>query len=224
MYELIYEFARGPLMWIASIVFIGGISYRVVKLFRLTKKKEQAYCPATNVRKDSPEERKLRVIIFLQNSLLGQHPVMALVSLVFHSCLFAIPFLTHAHNLLWRESWGIGFFSLPDGLIDIMTMIVLLGALFFLMRRLVVPRVRAISTFSDHLVLAITAAPFLTGFLAYHQWLDYKTIITLHLLAGQLMLIAIPFTKVGHMVFFFFARTLFGSEFSMWRGSRVWSN
>ena len=219
-----YELARGPLMWIAAIVFIGGITYRVVQLFRLTKKKERAYCPASGIREDSPEERKHRLIIFLQNTLLGQHPVMAIVSLVFHACLLAIPILTHAHNLLWRESWGIGFFSLPDGMIDIMTVIVLLGAFFFFMRRLVVPRVRAVSSLNDHLVLLIIVAPFLTGLMAYHQWADYRTIITLHLLAGQLMLIAIPFSKVGHMVFFFFSRTLFGSEFSIWRGSRVWSN
>ena len=218
-----YELARGPLMWIAAIVFIGGVGYRVVELFRLTKKKERDYCPAKGIREDSPEERKLKPIIFLQNSLLGQYPVMAVVSLVFHICLFAVPVLTHAHNLLWRESWGISFFSLPDGLIDVMTVIVLLGALFFFIRRLVVPRVRAISTLNDHLVLFVTAAPFLTGFMAYHQWADYRTIITLHILAGQLMLIAIPFTKLGHMVFFFFARTLFGSEFSLWRGSRTWS-
>jgi nitrate reductase gamma subunit len=211
-------------MWIAAIVFIGGISYRVVQLFRLTKKKERAYCPASGIREDSPEERKLRVIIFLQNTLLGQHPVMAIVSLVFHTCLVAIPILTHAHNLLWRESWGIGFFSLPDGMIDIMTVIVLLGAFFFFMRRLVVPRVRAVSSLNDHVVLLIITAPFLTGLMAYHQWADYRTILTLHLLAGQLMLMAIPFSKVGHMVFFIFARTLFGSEFSIWRGSRVWSN
>jgi nitrate reductase gamma subunit len=219
-----YELARGPLMWIAAIVFIVGIGYRVVQLFRLTKRKERAYCPTTNVREDSPEERKLRVIIFLQHTLLGQHPVMAIVSLVFHACIVAVPVLTHAHNLLWRESWGIGFFSLPDGIINIMTVIVLLGAFFFFMRRLVVPRVRAVSTLNDHLVLAVVTAPFLTGFMAYHQWADYRTIITLHILTGQLMLIAIPFTKVGHMVFFVFARTLFGSEFSMWRGSRVWSS
>jgi len=218
-----YELARGPLMWIAAIVFVGGIGYRVFQLFHLTRKKERAYCPAHAIREDSPEERKFRAIIFLQNSLLGQHPVMAIVSLVFHACLFAVPILTHAHNLLWRESWGISFFSLPDGLIDIMTVIVLVGALFFLVRRLVVPRVRAISTLHDYLVLLIAAAPFLTGLMAYHQWADYRTIITVHMLAGQLMLIAIPFTKLGHMVFFFFARTLFGSEFSMWRGSRTWS-
>ncbi len=210
-------------MWVATIVFVVGICYRVVQMYRLTKKKERSYCPASGVREDSPEERKLRVIISLQNSLLGQHPVMAIVSFVFHTLLFAVPILTLAHNLLLYESWGICFFSLPDRIIDIMTIIVLLGALFFFMRRLVVPHVRAISTLNDHLVLFITAAPFLTGLMAYHQWMDYGTILTLHILSGELMLIAIPFTKVGHMVFFFFARALFGSEFSMRRGSREWS-
>jgi nitrate reductase gamma subunit len=210
-------------MWIAAIVFIGGLGYRVVQMICLTKQKERAYCPTSGVREDSPEERKLRVIIFLQNTLLGQHPVMASVSLVFHACLVATPILTHAHNLLWRESWGVCFISIPDRVIDIMTGIVLLGVLFFLIRRLVVPRVRAISTLSDHLVLLITAVPFLTGLMAHHQWADYRTIITLHILAGQLMLIAIPFTKAGHMVFFIFARALLGSELSMWRGRRMWS-
>jgi nitrate reductase gamma subunit len=148
---------------------------------------------------------------------------MAIVSLAFHCCLFAVPILTHAHNLLLRESWGISFFSLPNWLIDIMTVLVLAGAFFFFMRRLVIPRVRALSTLEDHVVLLITAAPFFTGWLAYHQWGDYRTIITLHVLTGQLMLVAIPFTKLGHMVFFFFARIFFGSEFSLGGGSRVWS-
>ncbi|MHB1034888.1 MAG: respiratory nitrate reductase subunit gamma [Pirellulales bacterium] len=219
-----YEFARGPLMWVAAAVFLGGIGYRVAQLFRLTKKKEQAYCPMHAVREDSPEERKLRAVIFLQNSLLGRHPVMVIVSLVFHLCLFAIPVLTHAHNLLWRQAWGIAFFSLPDRLIDIMTVVVLLGVLFFFVRRLAVPRVRAVSTLQDHLVLFIAAAPFLTGFMAYHQLADYRTMITVHVLAGELMLAAIPFTKLMHMVFFFFARALFASEFSLGRGRRVWTS
>ena len=218
-----YELARGPFVWIAFIVFIGGTVYRAIQLFRLTEKKKRAECPSGGVRADSPEERRFKAVVAWQNSLIGKHPVMTIVSLVFHFCLFVIPVFTHAHNELLRMSWGISFFSLPDRLIDLATAVVLAGGLFFLMRRLLLPRVRAVSALSDYLVLLIAVAPFLTGFAAYRQWGDPKTMTTLHILAGELMLVAIPFTKLGHMVFFFFARIFFGSEFSLWRGRRLWS-
>ena len=218
-----YELARGPLVWVAVIVFVVGTIYRAVQLFGLTEKKEQAFCPSGGIRTDSPEERKFKAVVAWRNSLIGRHPVMAIVSLVFHFCLFAVPVLTHAHHVLLRESLGISFLSLPDGVIDVLTVVVLAGALFFLVRRLVVPRVRAVSAPSDFVVLLIVTAPFLTGFIAYHQWMDSRAITTAHVLAGELMLIAIPFTKLAHMVFFFFARIFFGSEFSLWRGRRVWS-
>jgi nitrate reductase gamma subunit len=48
-------------------------------------------------------------------------------------------------------------------------------------------------------------------------------VITLHILAGELMLIVMPFTKLGHMVFFFFIRILIGNEYSFGKGKRVWS-
>ena len=218
-----YELARGPLMWVAAIVFLAGTGYRIFQLFRVTKAKTRARAPARGVRVASPEERKVRLVLAVQNSLLGQHPVMAIVSLLFHCCLFLVPVLTLAHNLMLRQALGISFFSLPDPLTDVLTVIVLVGAVFFLVRRLVVPRVRAVSTLSDYLVLFLTAAPFFTGLAAYHQWGDYKTVLTLHILSGELMLMAIPFTKLGHMVFFFFARIFLGSEFNLWRGSRAWS-
>ena len=148
---------------------------------------------------------------------------MAIVTMVFHACLFIVPVFCFGHSAILRTSIGIPFLSFPDRLTDVLTIIILAGGFFFLMRRLVVPRVRAVSSLEDHAVLAITIAPFLTGFMAYHQWGDYKTVITLHFLAGELMLVAIPFTKLGHMVFFFFARILLGSEFSLGRGKRVWS-
>ena len=90
------------------------------------------------------------------------------------------------------------------------------------MRRLILPRVQAISSVADYVLLGCVMAPFLTGFCAYHQWFDYKTVITLHLLAGNLMLIVLPFTKIGHMVFFFFVRLCISSEFGPSRGSREW--
>ncbi len=218
-----YELARGPLLWLAAVVFIAGIGYRVVELFLLTKKRERVPWPKRGIRVDSPEERRLRPIISFQHSLIGKHPVMAIVSGVFHLCLFAAPIFAQGHILLLRQSWGIRLWSLPSSLVDVLTVIVLLGVLFLLVRRAMLPRVRAVTGFDDILFLFIVAAPYLTGFLAYHQWFQYRTVIILHMLAGELMLIAIPFTKLSHMVFFFFVRGFMGSEHSIARGSRVWS-
>jgi len=134
-----------------------------------------------------------------------------------------VPIFCLGHNVLLRQAIGFSFFSVPDGMTNFLTILILLGILFFFLRRLVVPRVRAVSAPYDHAVLLITAAPFLTGLLAYYQWGDYRTMITYHALAGDLMLVAIPFTKLGHMVFFFFARFFLGSEYSFGRGGRVWT-
>jgi nitrate reductase gamma subunit len=219
-----YELARGPLMWAATVIFLAGIIYRSIQLYLLTRKKERALYSAAPVKpKDrTPEERKMDLIVAFKHSLLGTHPIMAIISTIFHSFIFIIPLFLLGHNLLLYESWGLSLFSFPDWLCDTLTAIFILIGLFFLLRRLIVPQVRIISTTYDYLVLGITVAPFLSGFFAYHQWFDYKTVITIHMLVGELMLIAIPFTKIGHMVFFFFVRILIGSEYSFGRGSREW--
>ena len=219
-----YELARGPLMWAATVIFLSGIIYRCVQLYLLTRKKERVlfYAAPVKPKERTPEERKMDMIVAVRNSLLGTHPIMAIISTVFHTFIFIIPIFLLGHNLLLYESWGISLFSLPDGLCDTLTAVFVLIGLFFLLRRMIVPQVRIISTAYDYLVLVITVAPFLTGFFAYHQWFDYKTVITIHMLVGELMLIAIPFTKIGHMIFFFFVRILIGSEHSFWRGNRAW--
>jgi nitrate reductase gamma subunit len=215
-------------MWVAVIVFFVGVVYRTIQLFRLTKGKKQVFYTSKTPKQQhvsqlTPEERKINILISFQNSLLGKHPIMTMVSFVFHVCLFTAPIFLSAHNLLLYESWGITFISIPDSVADLLTIIFLVCALFFLIRRIVIPKVQSISSPYDYVLLFITTVPFLTGFFAYHQWFDYKTVILLHILAGEFMLIAIPFTKLGHMVFFFFIRILIGSEYSFWRGSRTWS-
>jgi nitrate reductase gamma subunit len=103
-----------------------------------------------------------------------------------------------------------------------LTVLFMALALCFLVRRLTVPRVNAISSASDYFVWCITVVPFITGFIAYHQWFDYTTVLILHILAGELMLIAITFTKLGHMIFFFLARCFVNREYNFGRGARTW--
>jgi hypothetical protein len=82
--------------------------------------------------------------------------------------------------------------------------------------------VRNVTYVSDYLLLAVVMLPFLTGFLAYHQLGPYRPMLILHMLAGEIMLIAIPFTRLSHMLFFFFTRAYMGSEFGNVRNARDW--
>ena len=224
-----YALALGPLLWLSIALFIGGLAYRVVRLFRLTERRTVEQCTLTKPKGEpeavvSIEERKLETIARFQNSVLGKHPVMTVASSVFHVALLVAPLFLLAHNLMVRNALGVRLPCLPGGLADFLTLVVLALAAFFLVRRVAVPKVAAISECRDYAVLLIAAAPFLTGFLAHHPLLGhYHAVLTAHVLCGELLLVAIPFTKIGHMVFFFFARLTLAGEYCLGRGSRTWA-
>jgi nitrate reductase gamma subunit len=50
----------------------------------------------------------------------------------------------------------------------------------------------------------------------------YETVMILHLLTAHLILILIPFTKLAHMILFFFTRAFIGFEMGGRRGARSW--
>jgi hypothetical protein len=82
--------------------------------------------------------------------------------------------------------------------------------------------VRILTSAWDYTLLGLTALPFLTGFFAYHQFGPYKTLMIAHILSGEILLVLIPFTKLGHMVLFFFTRAFIGFEMGGRRGARSW--
>lgn len=221
---MIYDLARGALLWLSVCICAAGVVWRTLQMISLTRRRvllQRSTAPPQQAL--PPEENKFALVLALQNSVLGRHPFMTILSTVFHVCLFVAPLLLSAHVLLVYESLGIALPSLPNWLCDALTVILLACAAVFLIRRLTIAKVQAVSTAGDYLLLFITAAPFLTGFLAYHQMLDYRTIITAHMLTGEIMLAAIPLTKLGHMVFFFFTRLLMGGEYGFTPGSRTWN-
>jgi nitrate reductase gamma subunit len=151
-----------------------------------------------------------------------RHPAMTVVTFAFHFCLIITPLFLLAHGVLWDEAWHFSWGHLPERMTDIMTLVVIFGGLFFLVRRLTRPEVQFVTSASDYIILGIVVAPFITGFLAYHQWLNYPFFMILHILAGEIMLMAIPFTRLVHMVFAPFTRAYMGSEFGGVRHARDW--
>ncbi|MGB9710554.1 MAG: hypothetical protein ACPLZA_03530 [Thermodesulfovibrio sp.] len=71
------------------------------------------------------------------------------------------------------------------------------------------------------MAIIIVAAPFITGFLAHYElFFEYRIMLTIHMITGEIMLATIPFTRLSHMFFFWLIRTHIGSEFGAVRHSR----
>lgn len=214
-----YEFARGPLVWIAFLILISGSLYRIAWLIRFSKKDKVVH-PYMSARHGLRSLLHWSVPFGARNMRL--RPLFTLSSFLFHICLIVTPLFALGHTLLWEESWGIRLWSLPEGLTDIMTMIVIGVVVFFALRRIAMPAVRYVTNWSDVSLLALVVAPFVTGLLARYQVFDYEVMIVIHMFAGAIWVAAIPFTRIAHMLFYPFTRSYMGSESGYVRNAKDW--
>jgi nitrate reductase gamma subunit len=219
MYNL-YHFVSGPLVWAAFAIFIVGCLAKVIRMLHLVYTKERFIFSFMSLK------YSLRSIIHWSIPFgsvnMRRHPVMTVATFAFHICLMVTPIFLLSHLILVDESWGLRWMALPDSVADIMTIIVIATCLFFLFRRLKSPEVQYVTSMSDYWILAIVAAPFITGFYAYHQGPGYTISLILHILSGEIMLVAIPFTRLSHMIFSVFSRAYTGSELGGVRHARDW--
>lgn len=216
----LYAFVSGPLVWISFILFIGGSLYRFITMAMLARKKDTVVYEYTSF------FYALRSIFHwimpFASVNMRKHPWMTVVAFAFHLCLLIAPIFVFAHIALVKESWDVSWAYISDGVADIMALIVIASCIFFLARRLILPEAKYLTSLSDYALLAIVAAPFVTGFWTHQQWFGYRLMGILHILSGEIMLVSIPFTRLSHMIFFPFTRGYMGSEFGAIRHAQDW--
>jgi len=216
----IYNFVSGPLAWLAFILFFGGCLYRLVRLFMLVKEKEPFIF--TYMSWKYSLRSIFHWIIPFGTVNWRRHPVLTVVTFVFHISLLIAPIFLLSHVILVDEALNLSWWTIPDAWADVLTVVVIIGCVFFLVRRLTQPEVKFVTSASDFVILAVVAAPFITGFIAYHQWIDYPVMMILHVVAGEVLLVAMPFTRLSHMLLSPFSRAYMGSEFGKVRHARDW--
>ncbi len=207
-----YEVVRGPLATITFAICILAIIVRMTILLNSARRYRRLH-PSKSF--SGGLKSIVRGLFPLGLTAMRQQPLFGLVTFVFHICLLTTPVFLLAHIVLVYESWQIQWFSLPDGLADIMTGLVIVGTLFFAGRRLRRPEVRSLSGFSDWALLVVVNGVFLTGLLAYHHWGPYRPLLITHILLGEVLLLMIPFSKLFHMVLYFFTRGYLGAEYEI---------
>lgn len=226
----LYDFLRGPGFVISIIVFLSGFLYRTLWLIRATRKIRKTGINAGNyVQTASPlVHGSLVKKIFpllkikLRNTIFSSNPFMGTISLVFHILIFITPVFLSAHNVIADLTIGLSLPEIPERITGIFTMMLMAIGGFFLMRRLFIPRVRMISTVRDYFILILVMAPFLSGFSAHHHLFNYRIVIFMHMIIGEIAIMALPFTSLVHMPFIIFSRFFIDSEHSIIPGTRSW--
>ncbi len=215
-----YQFITGPLLWLSFAVFIIGCIFHIVSYIKGLA--WQADRVAYKEHFSAGIKGAIRSIFFFLipfgTRTWRAKPGFTVLFFAFHIGLVITPIFLTAHNIILKERWGIALPTIPECVADILTVIVILAAIFILLRRIALPEVRIITTSYDYLMLLIATAPFITGFIAYHMFPGYNFWLILHILSGEIMLISIPFTKLSHFVLFFMTRGQLGMDFAIKRG------
>ena len=215
-----YQFVTGPLLWLSFAIFFVGCIVRIICYVKGLN--WQADRVAYTAHFSFGIKGAIRSIVFwllpFATRSWRNNPFFTVLFFVFHIGLILTPVFLLAHNIILKERWGFNLWALPESVADALTIAVIVAAIFLILRRIALAEVRILTSAYDYLVLAIAIAPFVTGFIAHHLISDYEFWTILHVLCGEIMLIAIPFSKLSHFVLFFMSRGQLGMDYGIKRG------
>jgi nitrate reductase gamma subunit len=218
-----YAFLTGPMLWISFLVCIGGLAWRAVWYVRglnwqLDRVPYGQY-PALAFK--GAARSILHWLIPFASKSWRDKPIFTLLFFALHLGLILVPLFLFGHAVLLKSRFGLGWPTLPGSLADQLTLASLAAAVGIAVRRFALPEVRILTTGQDILAWCLTVAPMLTGFVAAHTGGgEASPWLVAHVVAGELMLMALPFTKLSHVVLFFLSRAQIGMDFGMKRGGQ----
>lgn len=196
---------RGEGLDMAVAIFVLGVIWRLIEIYSLGRKKDLA-APRhvagasgmhTVFRRSVPPEG------FVKKS-----PVTYIGGYVFHIGLFIVVFLFAPHIKLIESLIGVSWPGLPSQFVDLVAVVTIAALVLVLFDRINRPVKRYLSTFGDWFTWLLTLLPVLTGWMAVqHLLLPYTTMLALHILSAELLLVFLPFTKLFH------AFTAWGSRY-----------
>lgn len=198
------NWVRGPAFHIASAIFVVGVLIRLFEVLLLGRKPDLAEP------RGSAMNGGLRTIVTRMvpdAGTLQRSTFTVIAGYVFHIGLFVTIFLFAPHILLFQEISGLSWPSLPTPIIDATTVVTILALFAVLIYRLRDPVQRFLSRFEDYLVWLVTILPLITGYMAFHRIGGTPTtLLAIHILSVELLLVVFPFTKLMHAFTLFLAR------------------
>jgi len=204
------EFIEGPLWYFASFVFVVGVLWRLVEVFRRGSKEDLA-----PPRFSSEAERMgaLRTIVSRSWTAPGftRGATFHLFNgYMFHLGLFILLFWAAPHVVFIEERiLGFGWTPAPHWLFILSANLAFAGLILLWLRRVMHPVMRKISTFDDHAAAILTFIAMFTGCMALLQ--SHDGLRAFHLLTVEILMIYFPFSRLMHAFTFVFSRGYTGA-------------
>jgi nitrate reductase gamma subunit len=209
------SFARGPGMQFATLILIAGMFWRLAGVLLLRRR--VAHAAARN-----PLGARLlggAVTVFTRSiprrTFWPRAGAGVALSYVFHIGLFIVLFGGAPHILIIHEIFGVSWPDLPKGMIVLASGITLAALILLLLRRLTHPVLKLLSTPDDYISWLIVFMPVATGILLSGETVaGYGTLLALHILSIEALMIWLPFGKLMHVSLVFAGRFMLGYNFS----------
>ncbi len=215
-----YEFLTGPMFWLSISICVIGMIVRLIRYFKgLHWQLDRVAYKAFPVQGLKGAWRSIyRWLLPFGTRSWRKQPFMTVIFFGFHIGAVLVPFFLLAHTVFWEEKIGFSLPALNPWVADILTWSVVISAIFLALRRIALPEVRILTTAYDYLILLLSVAPFASGLMARYEVGSYTFWLTVHILLGEVLLIAIPFTKLSHIFLFFASRAQLGMDYGIKRG------
>jgi nitrate reductase gamma subunit len=205
-------FARGPALKVALAIFCLGITWRIVA-FALLRIRRDFNRPRAPVFKYlvsgllTTATRSLPHREFIARTGAGEA-----LGYSYHMGLFALVLLFTPHIILIGSLIGFTWPGLPSSLITIISVLTLTLFLAVLFRRVTSPVMRMLSNFDDYFSWFVTMLVIVTGLAATaHVGAPYQTLLGIHILSFDALMIWFPFGKLMHAFYIMPSRAINGA-------------
>ncbi len=213
------DFARGPALEWSVVIFLVGAFWRIVGAVLMVRHKYLSVPRST-----ATFSAGIRTILTrswpaheLEKHIRFQH----YTGYIFHITLFIVILFYVPHIAFFQDVVGFSWPGLPSNVVMVAGSLTVAVLIALLIRRLSHPVLRMISNADDYISWLVTITPVVTGMMAYaHMGPRYETMLGIHILTVELLLIWFPFGKLMHAFFIFPCRAQIGAKFER-RGVRA---
>ena len=209
-------FARGPALWFSLCVLIAGSLWRVYAIWRLGAKPDLSEPRSTRLAAGALRGIFARMIP--RKEFRGSASLGWLNAYLYHIGLAVIAFGYLPHIQFVERLTGISWPALPAPVMYIAAGATVVSLLIALQERLADPVRRLLSGFDDYFSWFVVVLPLATGMAALNQpplpavgAPLYPLPVAIHLLSVELLLLWLPFGRLGHAFLVFFSRGITGA-------------